>query len=225
LGEMAGNIAHEINNPLAIIGISTQKLKMICLREGKSTEEIDKTLETINQTVHRMSKIVSGMLRVSRESSEESCEDLDLNVLVDETISICMEKIKKNSIDLIWQKSESPVMITGAPIQISQVLLNLISNSIDALESLGEKWIRIELQPSVSDGFVSLIVTDSGDGIAEDLQEKIMKPFYTSKPVGKGTGLGLTISRTLIEVMGGRLIYNPQSKNTQFRVDLPTVKK
>jgi signal transduction histidine kinase len=103
--------------------------------------------------------------------------------------------------------------------QIEQVLLNLLSNSIDSISDLPEKWIKIEILPQ-KDSF-TLRFTDSGKGIPMQIADRIMEPFFTTKAVGKGTGLGLSISKGLIESHNGQLLYNNKSKNTEFTIQLP----
>ncbi len=107
------------------------------------------------------------------------------------------------------------------PTQISQVLLNLLNNSFDAIEERAEKWIRVRFEINSNKKILIIKVTDSGDGIPNEIVHKMMNPFFTTKDIGKGTGLGLSISKGIIEEHGGHLIYNAQSKNTEFVVELP----
>ena len=97
--------------------------------------------------------------------------------------------------------------------------MNLINNSIDALENLSKKWIRIEFK--LIQNHILISVIDSGIGLPSEIKDKIMNPFFTTKEVGKGTGLGLFISWSLIESNGGKLYLDPQNKNTCFVIDLP----
>lgn len=102
--------------------------------------------------------------------------------------------------------------------QISQVLVNVIGNAIDAIAGLSEKWIRVEVYDKNDKVFFT--ITDSGKGIPLEIQEKIMHPFFTTKGVNIGTGLGLSISKSIIEEHGGFLNYNVSSPNTQFVFEL-----
>jgi C4-dicarboxylate-specific signal transduction histidine kinase len=109
------------------------------------------------------------------------------------------------------------------PTQLSQVLLNLLSNAFDAVSALSEKWVRLTVTQEEQKLIIKVI--DSGNGIPSDIAEKIMQPFFTTKVIGKGTGLGLSISRGIIESHEGALFYDPSEKNTTFVIELPIHKE
>jgi signal transduction histidine kinase len=140
---------------------------------------------------------------------------------VQETLELTREKVKNNNVDLQCSMDVDAV-ISCQPVQISQVIMNLLINSMHAVSSLEEKWISIEAEQT-TDGYLKLKITDSGKGISPEHQSKIMEPFYTTKPVGQGTGLGLSISAGIIKTHNGTLDLNAQSPNTQFVITLPIV--
>lgn len=113
------------------------------------------------------------------------------------------------------------IKISCHPAQISQIILNLLNNSFDAVSVLEEKWVRLVVKENKND--VEIQVTDSGKGIPYEYQSKLTQPFFTTKASGKGTGLGLSISQVIAEAHHGELYLDKESKNTRFIVKLPTL--
>ena len=220
LGEMAGNMAHEINNPLSIIlGRSKQLQRGLTGFEVMNTDEVVEGLKKIDQTCHRIGKIVRGLRNFARNSDDDPLEAVKVSKFIEESLELCAEKIKNHSIDL-QLKVDGDFTFYCRLSQMLQVVMNLISNSFDAIVDQPEKWIRIEV--SASEGKVLIAVVDSGAGILKEISDKILEPFFTTKPVGKGTGLGLSISKGLVESHGGRLYLDPRSENTKFVIEIPS---
>lgn len=222
MGELAGGIAHEINNPLAIFAGQIQKLKKQISKAGDSNEEIEKSLQSMEKTVLRMSHIVKGLLSFVGGGLTPDLETKNFQDYIEETYQIMKEKIDSSGTTLVikprLQQFYLPVQSKAG--QLSQVIVNLFANSIDAIENLKEKWIEVDLFECSGDSFV-ISVTDSGHGIAQEHQKKIATLFFTTKPTGKGSGLGLSISKKILNELGGSLNYNPQSPRTQFLIRLP----
>lgn len=219
LGEMASGVAHEINNPLAVISGRVALLKKRLATQVESDPHkniID--LEKVEAQVHRITKIVSGLRAFSRSSAKDPKVASSLKKIVEESVELVVERYLKSSVELEVMPFED-VLIQCRHIEISQVLVNLLNNAFDAVSELEQKWIRVEIQTAKHE--VRMIVTDSGQGIASDVVDKIMNPFFTTKEIGKGTGLGLSISKGIIEDHGGTLDYNPKESHTQFVVKLP----
>jgi len=219
LGEMAGGIAHEINNPLAIIHGRASQLKLWIGKGALDSEKVGSVADQIEKTAMRISKIVRGLKSFSRDSEDDPFEPSCLKEVLEETIALCCERFKNHGILLTPPAVPPGLRIDCRPTQISQVLLNLLNNSHDAVLALPEKWVRVDLEER--DAEVVVTVTDSGKGVPPELREKIMQPFFTTKEVGSGTGLGLSISRGLIENHGGRLRLDAACPNTRFVVYLP----
>lgn len=129
------------------------------------------------------------------------------------------EKLKHKNIEIKTEGLETNLQLYCNKIQIEQVLMNLISNSIDAIESLPEKWIKVRI--THIENFYLLRVIDSGKGINPETVEKMMNPFYTTKPIGQGTGLGLSISKGIIEKHHGTFEYQLFDGHTSFVITLP----
>ena len=218
LGEMAGGIAHEINNPLAVIKGKIEQVRRKYLAGDLEVEKLLLQFEKMEESVERISKIVSGLRTFSRESSDESMTPTPVQKIIDDTVELCMEKFKNHGIDLkIPANIQADLECRSS--QISQILMNLLNNSLDSIESLPEKWIHIDIQETAEE--ISFLVTDSGHGIPLAIADKIMQPFFTTKDIGKGMGLGLSISQGIASAHQGKLIYDQHHPNTRFIITLP----
>ncbi len=218
LGEMAGGIAHEINNPLSIIvGKSTQIKRQ--LKTG-NTEKIVEDINLIESTAKRIAAIIKGLKAFSRNAEKDEMQKVLVPALIKDILELSAQRFKFNLIDLHYQQNVSDeVYVYCRTAQLLQVMVNLINNAFDAVEQLDDKWVTIELN-TVAD-ICQISITDSGMGIDRKIVNKIMSPFFTTKPVDKGTGLGLSISKTIIEEHGGQLYYDYHSKHTRFIIELP----
>lgn len=216
LGEMASGIAHEINNPLSII---IAKIAQIRKKRG-ADHVLQEDLDKIESTTLRISKIVHGLLTFSRDSKEQNLELIRLSKLIETSLDLVRERLKTKNIEIrITNDLPSDLEVSCRSVQLSQVLINLINNSADAIDSLPTKWI--ELKFSQIHERLRIEVIDSGAGIPLEIYEKIMQPFFTTKPLGKGTGLGLSISRGIVESHNGTFEIDINHPNTCFVIHLP----
>lgn len=220
LGEMAGGMAHEINSPLAIIMGKSSLLRRLLDRGNIDIEHFKNELKKIEQTTERISKIIQGLRAFSRNSESDSMENSNLKQIINDTVELCQERFKHDSIEIRIHCSET-IFLQCKSSQISQILLNLLNNSADAIKKRNEKWIAIEA--SFNNNLITISVTDCGHGIANEIVAKMMEPFFTTKDVDKGTGLGLSISKGIAESHHGRLYYDPNYPNTRFILELPIV--
>ncbi|MGE3973536.1 MAG: ATP-binding protein [Bdellovibrionales bacterium] len=219
LGEMAAGIAHEVNSPLAIISTLAGQLKDMIEDDELDTVTLKETAQTIEATTFRISKIINALKTFSRNADGDVFTRVSVSSIISDTLVLCQQKLKHLQINLEVPNTSDSIKVDCQAIQISQVLLNLLNNSVDAVATESEKWIRIEVKEL--DDEVEISVTDSGLGIATDTAEKIMQPFFTTKEIGKGTGLGLSISKGIVEIHKGRLLLDTTSRNTRFAVILP----
>ncbi len=224
LGELAGGIAHEINNPLAVILTSTTLMRAIFDKEPRLKDpRLVSAVDSIENTVNRITNIVDGMKKLLRheETVKVPCE---MSAIVRTSFMLCADRMNscgiRHELNLV-----DCVFVFGNQTQLSQVFVNLINNAIDAVKGEQEAWIRIDLEKGLEK--VRFSVTDSGEPVPEEMRGRIFEPFYTSKEVGKGTGLGLSISREIVRQHGGEIYLNGQASYTQFVVELPmgTIKK
>lgn len=219
LGEMASGIAHEINNPLTIIlGKSKQIQRQIQQTEG--VESNSQQLSKIISAAERIGRIINGLRTFSRSSEGDPFQIEPLSSIIHDTISLCEERFLNHKIPI--EIDEIPLIyIPCRPSQISQVFLNLLSNSLDAVDKLTEKWVKIKFTIDISLNQINIEFTDSGHGIPKEIANRIMQPFFTTKDVGSGTGLGLSISKGIIEKHHGKIALDSSAKNTKFIVTLP----
>lgn len=220
LGEMAGGMAHEINTPLAIIKMNAEIMQELIDEEQIDRATIKEKMSVSVQTVQRIAAIVQALRMFSRDGSQDGFELATLKKIVDDTLILCSEKLKDHNVRLTTLNLSPDIFIRCRPVQISQVLLNLISNACDAIDSLDEKWIRLEFQSDSEN--ILIRVTDSGHGIDENVQSRLFQPFFTTKEVGAGTGLGLSMSRGIIESHDGTLTLDRSNPHTSFVIKLPT---
>ena len=221
LGEMAGGIAHEINNPLAIISTNVANLRK-AHEMGKLSETfLFRCLDKIQSTLDRIAKIIKGLRNVSREGEHFQPESVPALMLVEDVLGLCSEKFRNHGVALKTNVDDPkfPEHIYCDHVQFSQIVINLLGNAYDAVADLDDKWV--ELKMVGKDDHTMVTVTDSGSGIDQDLQGKIFNPFFTSKPVGKGTGLGLSVSRSILEKHQGTLELDTESLHTRFVIRLP----
>jgi C4-dicarboxylate-specific signal transduction histidine kinase len=134
-------------------------------------------------------------------------------------VELCAERFRQHAISLEVEPIAEDLQVQCRPVQVCQILLNLLSNAHDAVEGGVNPWVRIAAH-AASDDEVEVTVTDSGPGIPPELQRRIMEPFFTTKEVGRGTGLGLSVSKGIAEVQGGRLAHEPGAPNTRFVLTL-----
>lgn len=204
LGEMASGIAHEINNPLMIITGTCSKIRRT-LNQAEA-EKCEKEISKIESTAFRISKIIKGLKAFSRNADNDLKESVTLNRLIEDTFELCGQRFENENIQIRKELNGlEELEVKVRPTQVVQVLLNLLSNSFDAIENLDQRWIEVVLEKTLHGAVIK--VTDSGPGIPEELVEKIMVPFFTTKEVGKGTGIGLSISRGIMEHNDGKLTY------------------
>lgn len=220
LGEMAGGVAHEINNPLQTLALQSQALKVSFANLEKVSPDVSEQLDTVDHSIKRISKLIRALRDLTRDVSNDPAGYFIIREMLDDVLSVSSERLKNLGIQLIIHGDRN-LAVNGNMVQISQVLINLLNNSIDALEGRKEKWVTIGLLEKKDR--VQVIVTDSGAGIPKEIVKKIMMPFFTTKGAGKGTGLGLSISRSIIEKNGGTLYYDASSTHTRFVIDLPGV--
>lgn len=222
LGEMAGGMAHEINNPLAIIALITKRMQSNLEKEIPDHSQDGKFLKEIEETVVRISKIIKGLRNVSRGGETEETKEILLSDVFDDVMGICSEKFRSShiSLELIDPDGLVHTEIKCRRVQLSQVLLNLISNAFDAVGTLSEeKWVRISLRKDQKSLYID--VCNSGPVISESVKKKLFQPFFTTKEIGTGTGLGLSISRKIMEAHGGEIYLPENSKHTTFVIRLP----
>lgn len=219
LGEMAGGIAHEINNPLAVIGGRAEQILDLLDEAPSDTGEIRAATESIISVVGRIATIIRGLVTFARNGEKDPFTIVSGRQIVETTLSLCSERYKSNGVEVLVEDMPEEANLECREVQISQILANLLNNAFDAVRDTESPWIKIAMDET--EDKLAFIVTDCGTGIPDTIIKRIFEPFFTSKEVGKGTGLGLSISSGIAEDHGGRLFYELRQGHTSFVLQLP----
>lgn len=218
IGMMAGGIAHEVNNPLTVIIGRAQQVSRL-MKTSSDPKKIDEAVEKIIETAKRVGQIVLSMRNLARDDSTVHQTRCELNGLIQETMDLCRSRFENHEVHIEWrpQDFENQFVVVN-PVQFGQVLLNLLSNAFDAVKlSRHNKVIKLELNSNRENFEIDVI--DSGPGVEGAVSNDIFTPFFTTKPLGEGTGLGLSLSKSMIEQNGGTLRFVSNSPTT-FRITL-----
>ncbi len=223
IGVLSGGLSHEVNNPLTVIQWRTERaLKALQRDDLVDRGLIIRDLAGIQEAVKRIVGIVSGLRTIASGGMDRASEDVPCNQVVAQVLALCQTQLEVKNIRLHVDLAEEPPVVRGNLGLLCQVLLNLVNNAADALETSPEKDLWITVRPQGK--WASLTVEDSGPGIRPSDLEKLMLPFFTTKEPGKGMGLGLSISKSIVESMHGKLEFVPETGRTTFRVRLPLQK-
>ena len=214
LGEMAAGIAHEINNPLAAI-VSRAGFLMERVETGKlDPMEIMSAAAAIESTSLRISKTVRALRSFARDGDTDPMTPAHVSEIFDDALLLCEERLRHSSIQFdVAAFADDPVVVCR-PVQIVQVLINLLNNAYDAAIETEEKWVKLDYR--ILDKCCEISVANGGVRLPSSMLETVVKPFFTTKPAGKGTGLGLSISQRILHAHESTLSLDPDSPRTRF---------
>jgi two-component system NtrC family sensor kinase len=222
VGKLAAGIAHEINNPVAIMVEEAGWIKDLLEEEefskSENLNEFERALKQIKTQGQRCKEITHKLLSFARKT-DSRVQETQVNDLVKELVSLSEQRAKYSKITIHKNLEDNLPITYMAQSEMQQILLNLINNSVDAMEkSGGELTINTYSEGDV----IGIKVSDNGPGIPEANLSRIFEPFFTTKPLGKGTGLGLSICYGIIQKMGGRIdVESVIDSGTTFRIQLP----
>jgi PAS domain S-box-containing protein len=217
LGLLAAGVAHEVNTPLAVISNYIQMLAKQ-MPEGDPRQAI---IDKIVKQTFRASEIVNNLLNFSRTGAGELA-DIDVNRVVEETLSLVAHPLKTSQIQVVKQLGSTLPAVRGSANKLQQVFLNLFLNARDAMPSGG----MLEVRTAAHNGSVEVEVVDTGAGIPREHIHRIFDPFFTTKASGRGTGLGLSVSYGIIKEHAGKIdVRSTPGKGTSFHVEFPAVRK
>lgn len=222
LGELAAGIAHEINNPVAIMVEEAGWMEDLLQDENPGSQEnvteFMRSLGQIRTQGTRCKQITHKLLSFARKTDPE-IKRVQLNDLIEEVVSLSQQRAKYSNVHIIVKPQPDLPEVPASPSEIQQVILNLINNSLDAMDFKGG---TVEITTRVDDGHVVVDVADEGPGIPKANLARIFDPFFTTKAVGRGTGLGLSICYGIIKKMGGEISVNSAvGLGTVFHIRIP----
>ena len=222
LGEMAGAIAHEVNNPLAVISLQNEILmrNVADSNVNLSPEAVEKGHMKIKGMVNRVSEVVESMMFLTLQTTEQKTEYISLNALSGHVKNISGEALRSLGISLTihYLGVSSSDLLRCNPVLLAQVLVSLIHNSREAIKDKSDPWIRLEYINLGNS--LSISVVDCGEGIPKEYRDKIFDPFFTTKKIGEGSGLGLSTSQKIIRDHGWKLYLDPNSRYSMFCIEV-----
>lgn len=215
LGEMSGGVAHEIRNPLAAINLAAGQIA----EHPEDTAQVGQLADRIQRVVVRAAKIIEMLRSFARDASADPFVPVPIERIVNDTLELCGKRFPEDGLVLNVGTIPSDLVMECRPVQIAQVLMNLVGNAFDAVASVADRWVRIDVR---EDGdYIEIAVTDSGAGVPAATRGRLFEPFFTTKPPDRGTGLGLSLSRSLVEAHRGTLVLDTTSSHTRFVMRIP----
>jgi C4-dicarboxylate-specific signal transduction histidine kinase len=219
---MAGGLAHEISNPLAIIHGRATDLRDLSERtEALESVEVQKACDNILKTTNRATNILRGLRGFAREARHDPMEWASVSEIVDGCVELQEARFTRHEVEMRLDVPAEVPLLLCRETQVGQIVTNLLNNAFDAIVQAHsvERWVSLSVKP-VEAG-VQIAVTDSGPGIEDHLKKHLMEPFFTTKEVGMGMGVGLSLSRAIAQDHGGSLTLSSESKRTRFELYLP----
>lgn len=219
VGELASGVAHEINNPLTVIVGKSSELRRQAEKGQVDPRIVIETTEKIRATSVRISEIVLSLKALARKDRSAVTQHISVRQIFRELMDLTSEKFKACGVALQVPNFPEDFGAEMNSTMISQLLLNLLNNALDAVEKEKQKWVRVDF--AEDEESIYLYVTDSGPGIPIRIRSRIFDPFFTTKDPGKGTGLGLSLSAGIAAHHNGSLRYDHLNAHTRFVLQLP----
>ncbi len=219
LGDMAAGIAHEINNPLAILVARTTQLHMIARKAPEIEAQISSIVDSMEAVIFRIQESITDLETISSQPSLEEPKPIRLQRVLQRLYDLAINRFGPRGIRFEL-KVDIEAEVKGREVEFTQALLYLIENAAEAAVSAGRPWIRLELDATDAQN-VTILLVDSGNGIEVGLRDKIFQPFFTTKEVGKGRGIGLSLAQSIVLAHGGRLFFNYHAEHTTLCITLP----
>ncbi len=222
IGQLAAGVAHELNNPLAIIQGFAENMELLLEQSELSRSELGLQLAPILRATDRMARIISRMMRMVRQDDFRMIH-VDARDVVLDAFNFMRHRLDDFGIQVEWELREA-LPVACDPNQVEQIIMNLLSNAVHALRrNPGARVIRVSAEKS--EAGVRLKVHNNGPPIPEGVRDRVMSPFFTTKPVGEGTGLGLSLSYGIMKAHGGDLRFTSSAENgTEFALIFPLVR-
>jgi len=220
LGEMAGQIAHEINTPLGAIVLTAQGLSKKAAAGTMDAQDVIAKMEFMLQVTNKLARIIGSMRKLAGHGANEQIREVKVEDLVQDTLLLCEGRFKRSSIDFQFvNQLGGDLNLQCRPNEISQVLINLLNNAHDALKDAPEKWVRLFVEKR--GGKIAFRVVDSGPGVSPINRNKLFLPHFTTKSLDSGTGFGLSICKKLVSQHQGEIFLDASQRETTFVMELP----
>jgi len=225
IGRIAAGVAHEINNPLAVIseasGWAGEVVRDARGLNVEDSKELSETLEKIGAQTRRCRNITHKLLDFTRDATPAK-KEFDVLQLLHDTIDLLHPELKHQPIKVDVISSETPFLIRSDPRLLEQVFVNMTSNAVHAVVETGRKDGKVEITAEKRPSGAAITFKDNGVGIPKENQEQVFRLFYTTKPPGKGTGLGLPICQNIVKNLGGEIsLESTVGEGTAFTIHLP----
>ncbi len=215
LGQLAVGMVHELNTPLSVIVSATQ----LILREDDLSPSVKEMVERIDLEIHRLSQFTKGLLSFARKE-EGAAEEIDINQVIREVMHFLKYEAQKQSIKVVEDLDFRLSSVSADANRLKQVFINLVMNAFQAMNGGGSLLLR---SYQADDRHLSIQIADTGTGIPRQAIARIFEPFYTTKKTGKGTGLGLFITKKLVESFSGTIsVESTEGEGTCFTLTFPT---
>lgn len=220
LGALAANIAHEINNPLSVIKTSVSALKYM-LQENEPLEILFKQLNVIDTTTSRISDMARALSNLSRNTKDEMFSESSVREIIKDVNSLLDSNLTSKNIRFVLEDTDGSMdeRLYCFRVQLSQVLINVFRNAVDAVEEQDERVIQLRFRKDKSSFY--FLISDSGPGVPASVKKHLFEPFFTTKTIGKGTGIGLSISKEIMKKHKGEIYLDQNEGPSCFVVKIP----
>lgn len=218
LGELGATLAHELMTPLTIMDFSINNYSEKMQSKDLSSEDCKDLIAFMNKSKNRLMSIIKSVRSFVTDSRHFPLVPTSLKSILEEAFELASPRIELHKVKLLLSQPPDVNVMCRGP-QLSQILINLLHNAADAVSTFNSPWIKVSYE--VSENWCEISVIDRGEGIPPEIANKLMTPFFTTKPASDGTGLGLSLASKLASEHGGSLVYDATHPNTCFRLKLP----
>ncbi len=219
--DMTGEMIHQMNNPLTVLKSRLLILQRLKKKNQLTSEEIDLSIKQMDNTIDKMINLINDIDEKELKKNVSDFKSIELKKVIEKVLDRTKEKFKKSGIFLKIEmdRPEWRIKVNVNYDQLVQAIMNIFSNSYDAINSLEDRWINIDCFEDELNVIIQII--DSGEGIKKEFEKNLFDPFFSTKSDSTGKGLGLSVAKSILVNHGGRIIYDKDKKNTTFLIYLP----